>query len=139
VKAFRPKRLIPTVNVTDTESFDRMIAKFADLMDLSESKKHIDRFFVAKAAKAEPVPCIDQDFLLSVKTPELGASSRKRSVQDLDEASAQQSLDECELVQQDSRCLKACRFKEEALCDDVLLCEDCSQTVAEDVCEIFDM
>jgi hypothetical protein len=31
--------------VHDAASTDAMVAKFADLMDLSESKKHIDRFF----------------------------------------------------------------------------------------------
>lgn len=41
---------VPTVNVHDRESADRMIAKFADLMDLSESRKHIVRFFKPQSA-----------------------------------------------------------------------------------------
>lgn len=47
VKAFAPKKLIPTVNVGDKDAFDRMVAKFADLMDLRESKSHIDRFLIS--------------------------------------------------------------------------------------------
>jgi hypothetical protein len=38
------------VNVSDHASLDRMVARFADLMDLSESTKHIDRFLVPKPA-----------------------------------------------------------------------------------------
>ena len=40
------------MNVHDAESTDRMIAKFADLMDLRESKRHIDRFF--QTPRAQP-------------------------------------------------------------------------------------
>ena len=48
---------VPTVNVHDAESTDRMIAKFADLMDLRESKKHIDRFFQSSAAGPSKRSC----------------------------------------------------------------------------------
>lgn len=50
VKAFAPKKLIPTVNVGDKASFDRMVAKFADGMDLRDSKAHIDHYFISKRA-----------------------------------------------------------------------------------------
>lgn len=140
VKAFRPKKLVPTVNVTDADSFDRMIAKFADLMDLSESRKHIDRFFVPKSPKTDtPVAGMEHSAVFSGWSPEMGGSL-KRSVRTLDVEDSQVSQDDCELLQPEEdrwRCLKAWRSEEE-LHDDVL-CEDCSQTVADDVCEIFDM
>lgn len=134
VKAFRPKKLIPTVNVTDSASFDRMIAKFADLMDLSESRKHIDRFFVAK-------PGITQDASISgVKTcsPRGRNASSKRSIGSLDAENSQVSLDDREVIVVDEvPCLKAWRSDEGVVGH--VVCEDCSQTVADDVCDIFDM
>eukprot|EP00892_Ulva_mutabilis_P010311 jgi/Ulvmu1/7652/UM038_0081.1 len=58
VKAFAPKRLIPTVNVGDKARFDGMVAKFADLMDLRESKGHIDRFLIrSKLRKPTNIIC----------------------------------------------------------------------------------
>lgn len=53
VKAFAPKRLIPTVNVGDKAKYDRMVAKFADLMDLRESKSHMDRYCIVSKHKVD--------------------------------------------------------------------------------------
>lgn len=59
MKAFAPKRLIPTVNVKGKANFDGMVAKFADLMNLTESKAHIDRFFVVSKNKADATPAAE--------------------------------------------------------------------------------
>ena len=45
---------IPTVNVHDHKSLEAMTNKFADLMDLSESRKHLDRFFGKFACHTSP-------------------------------------------------------------------------------------
>jgi hypothetical protein len=54
---------IPTVNVHDKASTEAMIAKFADLMDLSASKKHIDRYFKSppphQHSSTAPTPLLD--------------------------------------------------------------------------------
>jgi hypothetical protein len=140
VRAFRPKKLIPTVNVTDTESFDRMIAKFADLMDLSESRKHIDRFFVvspqpSKHPKSEAGSGVETGRIESMQgDAEQQSGSLKRCAPMLDA----ESYDECSIVNE-GQPLKALKSCEEWSVEDAVLCEDCSQTIAEDVCEIFDV
>lgn len=140
VRAFRPKKLIPTVNVSDSASFDRMIAKFADLMDLSESRKHIDRFFVPKGTKTRDtaVGGMQQCSPALIPSPGQLDGSLKRSICSLDTRCSQASHDDCEVlaVVRAPR-LKACMPDEEW--SGRVVCEDCSQTVANDLCDIFDM
>lgn len=141
VKAFRPKQLIPTVNVSDTASFDRMIAKFADLMDLSESRKHIDRFFVANTKKGGTVTVCEpvHGAVLGAGDPNQG-DSLKRPARTLDTETSQTTQVDCGLLYQDEgRCLKAWRSEEWLSSDNAILCEDCSQSVVDDVCEVFDV
>lgn len=169
VKAFRPKKLIPTVNVSDTASFDRMIAKFADLMDLSESKKHIDRFFVTRRSQlgmesglcSAKSPANSETFLplacsLCPKSCETTVAARGKVEQysELQSMScalkrpgrahleAENSLegdDYCELVDEDCSMRKCSKQHRALVADECVLDEDSHQSVVADVCEIFDI
>lgn len=80
MKAFAPKRLIPTVNVKEKASFDRMVAKFADLMNLKESNAHIDRYFVVRKSIVDATSIGEPDAACAADSPASAKSSYSREV-----------------------------------------------------------
>ena len=87
---------IPTVNVKDQASMDAMVNKFADLMDLSESKKHLDFFFRASAASpAAPSTPSPLPSVKSLPACATDACSRPEAVASLADRHAGSSMQNC--------------------------------------------